>query len=227
MKKKIAAIIPMRHSSERVPGKNYRDFSGKPLYQWVVESLLHCDQISEVVIDTDSPTIMEQCREKYPTVTLLERPDHLRDGSIPMNDVLLNCIRQLNADFFLQTHSTNPLLRASTVANAVDTFLKNYPINDCLFSVTRVQARYWDQLARAINHNPKILLRTQDLPPIYEENSCIYIFSEKILVENHNRIGARPYLFEIDAEEAQDIDVEIDFRLAEFLNNERLKNEKQ
>ena len=226
MSHRIAAIVPMRHSSERVPGKNYRSFTGAPLYQWVVESLLECEQISEVVIDTDSPTIIEQAKEKYPTVTILERPEHLRDGNIPMNDVLLNTINQLDADFFLQTHSTNPLLRASTIADAVQTFIENYPIYDCLFSVTRLQTRLWDQLARAVNHNPKILLRTQDLPPIYEENSCIYIFSKDILIQNHNRIGARPYLFEIEAEEAQDIDIEIDFRLAEFLNNERLKNEK-
>ncbi|MEK7253629.1 MAG: acylneuraminate cytidylyltransferase family protein, partial [Bacteroidota bacterium] len=92
-----------------------------------------------------------------------------------------------------------------------------YPIYDSLFSVTRLQTRLWDELARAVNHNPNILLRTQDLPPIFEENSCMYIFSKAILERKHNRIGDRPYLLEISKEEAQDIDVEIDFRIAEFL----------
>lgn len=207
----------MRHHSVRVPGKNYRDFAGRPLYHHVVRALLACEAISEVVIDTDSPVILEDAAEHFPGVTLLERPEHLRDGKIPMNDVLLNSIGQLSADFFLQTHSTNPLLSADTVRRGVDTFLNNYPVYDSLFSVTRLQTRLWDALGRAVNHNQNILLRTQDLPPIYEENSCLYIFSEQIIREKHNRIGNRPYLLEMPAREAQDIDEEIDFEIAEFL----------
>jgi CMP-N-acetylneuraminic acid synthetase len=213
----IAAIVPMRHSSERVPGKNYRDFAGKPLYHRVIESLLACDRITQVVIDTDSPTIMEDAAKAFPSVTLFERPEHLRAGEIPMNDVLLNTVRQLDTDFVLQTHSTNPLLSAESIARGVDLFLDQYPIYDSLFTVTRLQTRLWDQLGRAVNHNPNILLRTQDLPPIYEENSCMYIFTKAILEQKHNRIGDRPFLLEIPAEEAQDIDVELDFRIAEFL----------
>lgn len=225
MKKyKIAAIVPMRHNSERVPGKNYRDFAGKPLYHRVLDSLLACDAISQVVIDTDSPTILEDAAKNYPTVTLFERPDNLTAGEIPMNDVLLNTIGKLDADFFLQTHSTNPLLSAETVQRGVDLFLQNFPIYDSLFSVTRLQTRLWDPLSRAVNHNPNILLRTQDLPPIYEENSCLYIFSEEILKTKHNRIGNRPYMLEMPAEEAQDIDVELDFRVAEFLYKAKYQN---
>jgi len=220
---KIAAIVPMRHSSERVPGKNYRNFAGKPLYHRVLDSLLACEAISQVVIDTDSPIILEDATKHYPSVTLLERPENLRAGEIPMNDVLLNSIGQLEADFYLQTHSTNPLLSAKSVKKGVDLFLKNHPIYDSLFSVTRLQTRLWDPLSRAVNHNPNILLRTQDLPPIYEENSCLYIFSEDIIRRKHNRIGDRPYMLEIPAEEAQDIDVELDFRIAEFLFIEREK----
>lgn len=225
MSHKIAALVPMRHNSERVPGKNYRDFAGKPLYHRVINALLACDAISEVVIDTDSPNILEDAAKHFPQVTLLERPAHLQDGAIPMNDVILNSINQLEADFFMQTHSTNPLLSPESVQRGVDFFLENYPIYDSLFSVTRLQTRLWDPLSRAVNHNPNILLRTQDLPPIYEENSCLYIFSEDIIRRKHNRIGDRPYMLEIPAEEAQDIDVELDFRIAEFLYKEKYENQ--
>ncbi|MCU0390437.1 MAG: acylneuraminate cytidylyltransferase family protein [Thermoflexibacter sp.] len=214
--KTITAIIPMRHSSERVKGKNYRSFNGKPLFHYITETLLNCPSITQVVIDTDSPTIMDYAKANLPKVVILERPAHLRDGNIPMNDVLLNIVRQVESDFYLQTHSTNPLLSSETIQEAIDFFLKNYPIYDSLFSVTRMQTRLWDGLARAVNHNPNILLRTQDLPPIYEENSCLYIFTKQILQERHNRIGNRPYLFEIDRKEAIDIDEEIDFLIAEL-----------
>jgi len=111
---RVAAIVPMRHSSERVPGKNYRVLGDRPLYHHVVGMLLQVPEIDEVVIDTDSELIMNDAREAFPSVRLLERPEHLRAGEIPMNDVLLNTIGQLDADLFLQTHSTNPFLRAET-----------------------------------------------------------------------------------------------------------------
>lgn len=221
MAKRLAAIIPMRHESVRVPEKNYRPFGGRPLYHHIVGSLLQCSPITEIVIDTDSPRIRDETAEAFPQVRLLERPEHLRADTTPMNDVLLNTIRNVDADFYLQTHSTNPLLRPDTISRAVRTFLDNFPVYDSLFSVTRWQTRFWDSLARAVNHNPAILLRTQDLPPIYEENSCLYIFTRAQLEKKHNRIGDRPFLFEIDRLEAMDIDEEVDFRIAEVLFRER------
>jgi CMP-N-acetylneuraminic acid synthetase len=213
---KIVAFVPMRHSSERVLGKNYRLFGGKPLYHYVVESLLNCHQISQVCIDTDSPTIIEDSNKHFPSVKVLLRPEHLRGGMTPMNDVLLNSVAQVSADIYIQSHSTNPLLRSETISQAIDLFL-NSPDNDSLFTVTRLQTRLYDAEGKAINHDPNILLRTQDLPPVYEENSNLYIFTEKILKERKNRIGYKPLLFEMDRDEAWDIDEEIDFRVAEFL----------
>lgn len=216
----VAAIVPMRHSSERVPGKNYRDFAGKPLFHRIIDTLLECPSITQVVIDTDSPIVIEQAEIYYPSVTVLERPHHLRDGAIPMNNVLLNTCEQVPADFYLQTHSTNPLLSAETVEKGVKQFLAQYPVYDTLFGVTRMQTRLWDPLARAINHNANILLRTQDLPPVYMENSCMYIFKKETLIQKGNRLGDRPFMYEIAEIEAQDIDVELNFKVAEFLFTE-------
>ena len=218
---KIVALLPMRHNSERIPGKNYREFAGFPLYQHILNNLLACESITEVVIDTDSQVIIEQVQEEYPQVRLIERPACLRAGTTAMNDVLLHDIEQVKADFYLQTHSTNPLVKTETIANAINVFLANYPMYDSLFSVTRLQTRLWDQLARAINHNPAVLLRTQDLPPVYMENSCLYIFSGDILKSQHNRVGKRPYMYELNPLEAQDIDEPENFTVAEMLYKQR------
>ena len=223
MKQDVVALVPIRHHSERVPGKNYRSFAGKPLYYYIIESLQSCPLIKEIVVDTDSQVIKERISAVFPKIQLIDRPDHLKAGTVPMNDVLLYDVDQVDADFYLQTHSTNPLLRAETITNAVQNFLENYPMYDTLFSVTRLQTRLWDVLSRSINHNPSILLRTQDLPPVYEENSCIYIFTPNTLKERHNRIGERPLMFEIDRTEAVDIDEELDFKVAEFLYLDRKK----
>lgn len=214
---KIAALVPMRHHSQRVPGKNYRLLAGRPLYQHIVVTLLKCPEISEVAVDTDSPVIMDGLRKDFPQVRIIERPEHLRADQIPMNEILLYDTSQIEADLYLQTHSTNPLLRPETVQRAIHTLLQEYPAYDSLFSATRLQTRLWDQLGRAINHNPAILLQTQDLPPVYEENSCIYIFTRQTLLSRRNRLGERPRLLEIDPAEAWDIDEEIDFAITEFL----------
>lgn len=219
--KKIVALLPMRHDSQRVPGKNYRPMAGRPLYHYIVETLLACREIAEVVVDTDSPNILKGLAESFPQVRVLERPLHLRGGEVPMNEVLLHDTGQVEADFYLQTHSTNPLLRPETISRGIRTLMELYPTYDSLFSVTRWQSRLWDGLGRAINHNPAVLLRTQDLPPVYEENSCIYIFTRKNLISRRNRIGERPFLFEIEAAEAWDIDEEIDFQITEFLLTHR------
>lgn len=213
----IVALVPMRHHSQRVPGKNYRLLAGKPLFHYILETLLGCPEIREIVVDTDSLPVMDSLRQHFPQVRLIERPPDLRDDRVPMNEILAYDTSQVQADFYLQTHSTNPLLRATTISSAIQTFLANYPAYDSLFSVTRWQTRLYDQLGRAINHNPAVLLQTQDLPPVFEENSCIYIFTRDNLIARRHRIGERSWLFEIPATEAWDIDEEFDFQITEFL----------
>ena len=220
---KIIALLPMRHNSERIPGKNYRPFGdGRALFEHVLSNLLDCKKINKVVINTDSASIKEICSNKYPNVIIHERPEHLKDGNIPMNEIILSDLEQLDGDYFLQTHSTNPMIASSRFDEAISTFFQNIMQYDSLFSVTRLQTRLWDELARPINHNKDILLRTQDLPPVFEENSCFYLFHRKMIEQSGLRIGNRPYLFELDKIESADIDVESDFVMAEQLF--KLKN---
>jgi CMP-N-acetylneuraminic acid synthetase len=211
----------MRHHSQRVPGKNYRLLAGKPLYRYIIETLLAVPQIDKIIVDTDSPPVMEGLRAYFPDVRVIPRPESLRADDIPMNEILAYDMEQSAADFYLQTHSTNPLLRAETVTRAIETFLAHYPARDSLFGVTRWQTRLYDSLGRAINHNPAILLQTQDLPPVYEENSCIYLFTRETFLTRRNRIGERPLMFEIPRLEAIDIDEEADFQIAEALVKRR------
>lgn len=221
MKPRIAALVPMRHHSQRVPQKNFRLLAGKPLFHHILQTLQSCPEIDEIVVDTDSPVILEGMAEHFPRVGCLLRPEDLRSDDVPMNEILLHDTSQVKADLYLQTHSTNPLLKPETISKAIGALLKGYPAYDSLFGVTRLQTRLWDQLARPINHNPAILLQTQDLPPVYEENSCLYIFTRDLLEKHRNRLGERPYLFAIDREEAWDIDEELDFLVVDLLMQHR------
>ncbi|MFN8402013.1 MAG: hypothetical protein U0V48_00410 [Anaerolineales bacterium] len=109
-----------------------------------------------------------------------------------MNGILIHDTGLFPADFYLQTHSTDPLLKSESISKAVQLLRTNYPNYDSLFSVTRLQTRLYDKDGTAINHNPKELIQTQDLPPVYEENSCIYIFTRENLLAKRHRISDKP-----------------------------------
>lgn len=218
---KLIALVPMRHHSQRVPGKNYRGLAGKPLYQHIIETLLVVPEINEIVVDTDSEPVMNGLRENFPQVKIINRPEHLRADDMPMNEILIHDTGQYPADFYLQTHSTNPLLKSETISRAIQSLITNYPKFDSLFSVTRWQTRFYDKDGNAVNHDPRELIQTQDLPPIYEENSCIYIFTRENLLAKRHRIGDHPLMFEIPRLEAVDIDEESDFLIADLLMRAR------
>lgn len=213
----ITALIPMRHHSQRIPGKNYRMLDSKPLYHHILLTLQQCPEITQIVVDTDSPEIMAGLREFFPNIQIIIRPPELRADTVPMNEILMYDVSQAPADLYLQTHSTNPLLKQSTVSMAVKTMLEAGSTKDSLFSVTRLQTRLYDANGTAINHDPHILLQTQDLPPVYEENSCIYLFTAESLRIHKTRIGVNPILFETTPEESWDIDEESDFKIVEAL----------
>jgi CMP-N-acetylneuraminic acid synthetase len=220
---RIAALVPMRHHSQRVPRKNYRDLGGKPLFHHILSTLLQIPEIDGIYVDTDSPPIKESIKEFFPTVQIIDRPDELCADDIPMNKIISYDLTLVEADYFFQTHSTNPLLKRETISHAIKTFLDKRVEYDSLFSVTRLQTRLYDEEGKALNHNPEELIQTQDLPPLFEENSCIYLFSKDSLEKNGHRIGRKPYLFEIDPLEAWDIDTMHDFKIVEILISDSLE----
>ena len=213
----IVALVPMKHHSVRVPGKNHRLLGGIPLYHHIIKTLGKCSSISEIIIDTDSQEIQADVQTTFPKVRIIERPKDLCGDMVPMTDVLYYDSCQVSADLYLQTHCTNPFLLSRTIEKAVSRWEELSISHDSLFSVTRLQSRFWDSKSRPINHEPETLLRTQDVTPIYLENSCLYLFPSKLIKETRRRIGGRPYFLEINQLEALDIDDEIDFRLAELI----------
>ena len=227
---KITAIIPIKHKSTRVPGKNFRDMNGKPLFYYIIKTLLNVKEIYNIVIDTNSPTIFEKVpelfKENMDRIILYNRPKHLWPGDTATNDLLLNVINdlKLDSDYYLQTHVTNPLLKASTIKKSINAFLMKKEEYECLFSVKTHHTRFYDMNGNDMNHNRFKLIPTQDLDPIYEENSCIYIFTKEILEKYKARIGSKALLFPMSDIESQDIDWEEDFIITEVLMKTFYKN---
>jgi len=177
----------------------------------------------EIIINTDSEEIAGSARDHF-DVTIHMRPDYLHDiQSDESNQIMAYDLENTDGEYFFQSHSTNPLLKGETIKAAVETFFEKIDQYDSLFSVTPLQTRLYGEHFNVLNHDPKNLIKTQELPFVYEENSCIYVFSRNSFQENKNRIGSAPRLYPIDRFEAVDIDEEYDFLMAETLMQNRIK----
>lgn len=210
----IVALMPLKAQSVRVPRKNFRNFKGRPLVRWMLDSLLSLDQIEKVVINTDARAdLAEVGVTDSDRVLLRDRPAQLCGNEVSMNLVLANDLENVVADTYVMTHTTNPLLSSKTVAAA----LAAYEREDCdsLFSVNLHQTRFYRADGSAVNHDPDNLLPTQDLEPWFEENSNLYIFSRDSFTATRARIGKRPHMFLTPRLEALDIDTLEDWRMAE------------
>jgi CMP-N-acetylneuraminic acid synthetase len=218
---KIVALLPMKGNSERVPNKNLKDFSGKPLYHRVMETLLNSAYIDTVIVNTDSEVIKNDLKKYFEgSVVVVDRPAEIIGDFVSMNKIIEYDINTIEADLYLQTHSTNPLLKIESVNQAIEKMIALNENNefDSIFSVTKLQTRLYKSDGIPFNHNPEELLRTQDLEPLYEENSNFYIFTKESFVKSGGkRIGCKPFMFEIDKIEAVDIDEPQDFIIAESL----------
>jgi CMP-N-acetylneuraminic acid synthetase len=215
--KKVVALLPIKANSERVKGKNFRMLSGKPLFKWILDTLLSINEIDQVVINTDARHLFEEGGlVEHDRLLLRDRKKEIQGDSVSMNFVLEDDINSNTADIYLMTHATNPLLRAKTIRGALNTFITSNQ-NDSLFSVNRVQTRFYRDDMSPVNHDPDNLIPTQDLEPWYEENSCLYIFTAKSFGKTRARIGENPLMFETPGLESVDIDEENDWVMAEAL----------
>lgn len=216
--KKIIALLPMKENSERIRGKNFRFFNGKPLFRWVLDTLLAVEAIDQVVINTDARHILvENGLVNKDRVFIRDRKPEICGDFVSMNLVLADDIANVSADIYIMTHTTNPLLRAETIRSAIALYQegKSRGTADSLFTVNKVQARFYRADGSAMNHDPNNLVRTQDLEPWFEENSNLYIFSTESFAATNARIGKRPLMLEIDKTESVDIDDQQSWDLAE------------
>lgn len=206
---KIVALLPMKAHSERVKGKNFRDFNGKPLFRWILDALLEVDEIDQVVINTDATHILaDNGLTDTGRVLIRDRKPEICGDFVSMNKVLADDIANAVADTYLMTHTTNPLMSANTIRGALKSFYqaRREGRADSLFTVDKVQTRFYRADCSAVNHDPNNLIRTQDLEPWFEENSNLYLFTRESFAATNARIGKKPMMYESPRFESTDID---------------------
>ena len=107
---RVVALLPMKAHSERVCGKNFRDFCGKPLFRWVLDTLLEVEEIDRVVINTDAREILaDHGLKDHPRVEIRDRSADLCGDFVSMNRILEDDIRAVAADARSTRHSRTSL----------------------------------------------------------------------------------------------------------------------
>jgi len=225
---RTVAILPMKAHSERVSGKNFRQLVSKPLFRWILDSLLEVEAIDQIIINTDAREMLADKGLETGfgggKVLVRDRRPEICGDFVPMNTIIADDMAAAPADTYLMTHTTNPFLSAKTIGAALGRYLDGRAagVGDSLFTVTKIQTRFYRADGSAVNHDPKVLLRTQDLEPWFEENSNLYIFSAESFAVTDARIGTRPLLFETPLLEAVDIDTPDQWALAEAVGTAML-----
>lgn len=217
----FTSIIPIKLNSQRLPNKNFKKINGYPLFSYIINTLLNVDCIDQIVINTDHPVINEFIRSHFDDdrIIFYERKAEHKGDDVSVNklikDMVTNCV-EIKNDFYIQTHVTNPCLTRETIDAALCMYTNKITEYDSCFGVTRYFGRFYDHNYKPINHNIDELKQTQDLEPIYYDNSNFYIFSKKVLEEYGRRFGKNPLFFPVAHNEAIDIDTYEDFVMAEY-----------
>lgn len=224
-KLQLVALLPMKANSARVIGKNFRQFAGKPLFQWILDTLLSLQKIDKVIINTDARSVLaEHGLLETDRILIRDRKPEFCGDFVSMNLVLADDVAAIDSQTYLMTHTTNPLLGAGTISNAIEAYQKGMGegLCDSLFTVNRFQTRFYRADASPVNHDPKNLVRTQDLEPWFEENSNLYIFNRQSFADTAARIGSKPMMWEVPRAESADIDDQEGWDIAETMCRARI-----
>jgi CMP-N-acetylneuraminic acid synthetase len=218
--KRLVALLPMKAQSFRVKGKNFRRLINKPLFKWMLDTLMTIQEIDAVVINTDARDILkDHGLVESERLIIRDRKKELCGDEVSMNLILADDIKAIPADVYLMTHTTNPLLSESTIRSALNKYFDANQSGgaDSLFTVNRIQTRFYREDMSPVNHDPDNLTPTQELEPWFEENSNLYVFTRESFLRTKARIGAKPVMFETPKIESVDIDEEEDWKMAEAL----------
>ncbi len=217
------AIITARGGSKRIPRKNIRDFCGKPIIAYSIEAALKSGVFDEVMVSTDDEEIAEIAKKYGATVPFM-RSEATANDFATTADVLEEVIntyaeRGIKFDSFCCIYPTAPFIKGEQLKKAYDEFkasnanslvpmvsfsfppLRGFVVKDGFVSYK------WPEYEKA---------RSQDLETIYHDAGQFYFSKTESLLSSHSLITKETVPFILEELEVQDIDTEMDWKIAEL-----------
>lgn len=208
---KIVAIMPIKLKNERCPGKNTRILGSKPLLQYELDSLKETGLCSSVNVFCSDEAVISFLPEG---VNFLKRSKDLDFSSSNFTQIFTAFMNEMDADIYVYAHATAPFISVETMKSCIEAVKSGE--YDSAFCAVKLQDYLWKN-GEPLNFDATNLPRTQDLEPIYQETSGVYVFTKEVFMNHHRRIGIKPFIKEVTFKEAVDIDNPEDFELAEVM----------
>lgn len=208
---KIVAIMPIKLKNERLPGKNTKLLSGKPLLQYELDNLLKIPELDSIQVYCSDASVCDFLPEG---VHFLQRPQELDLPTSNFSQIFECFMNAVDADIYMYAHATAPFITLETMQECVNAVVSGE--YDSAFCASKIQDYLW-QDRQPLNFDATNVPRSQDLKPIYRETSGVYVFTKEVFQKYHRRIGMNPYVKEVSFKEAVDINNPEDFELAEAL----------
>jgi CMP-N-acetylneuraminic acid synthetase len=213
MKKKIVGMIPIKLNNERMPGKNLkRFFDGTPLVTFVLNKLLRLAEIDALYVFCSNDTIQDYLTDG---VDWLKRPDFLDLKEATPQNIIEEFMKCIDADIYMVSHITSPFVTVEHFEECINAVISGS--YDSSFTGEKIQKLLWKNDNMPLNFDAACIPRTQDIEPIYAENSAAYVFTKDVFRNWNRRIGITPYITVISGIECVDIDYPEDFEIADAI----------
>ncbi len=223
MSMKRIAIITARGGSKRIPKKNIRDFCGKPIITYSIQAAKDAGVFDTVMVSTDSEEIAGIARQAGAEVPFL-RSEKTSNDYASTADVILEVLMEyektgISFDEVCCIYPTAPFVTGERLKEAVDLLEKNkydsvLPVVP--FSFPPLRGLIKDGGKVSFKWEEYALTRSQDLETIYHDCGQFYVLDAKRFLQTPKMITKNTGAIEVSELEMQDIDNEIDWKLAEL-----------
>lgn len=205
--------MPIKLKNERCPGKNTRLLGEKPLLQYELDSLKATGLCSSINVYCSDEAVVPFLPEG---VNFVKRSKELDLPTSNFSQIFTSFMNEVDSDIYVYAHATAPFITIDTMASCINAVKSGE--YDSAFCAIKLQDYLWKD-GEPLNFDATNLPRTQDLDPIFQETSGVYVFKKEVFVNYHRRIGIKPYIKEVSYKEAVDIDNPEDFDLAQIMLN--------
>ena len=214
MNKKLTALIPVRKGSERVVNKNIRPFGDSSLLELKIDTLKKIPKIDEIIVNSDCGTMLSIAKDLG--VSTYKREAHYASSEVNNSEYFEHIAKNTNSENIMYSPVTCPFIKVDTYRNAIEKFYTDDEY-DSLVTAFPVKHHMWLD-GEPINYDPENSPNSQDLPNILGISYGVSIIPKKLMVKRRNVVGYNPLLYELNETESVDIDTELEFKFAEFLD---------
>lgn len=209
---KVVSFIPIKLNNQRLPGKNTMLLNGRPMCDYIFSTITNVESIDEKYVYCSDEAIIPYIKPYQDKgLRFLKRDTSLDGFQVKGLEIIERFVNDVDADIYVLTHVTQPFTKSSSIEQALEKVVSGE--YDSAFSAVVLQDYMWTN-GKPFNYDMKNIVRTQDLDPIYMETGAFFIFRKEVFTELRQRIGNKPYIFEIDQFEAVDVDTAEDFEFA-------------